>query len=353
MWQRTILDHTVEEWVSALAIGLGAWFLGKFLYWLFSVVLRRWTQRTKTRVDDVILDTIGQPVVLLVTLAGFQVAFSRMNFTEEVAFYTGHGFRAAWTLGITWLMVRVVSALLREYLLPYAKQRGLSALDASVEGLTVRTAALLIWGVGIIAALNNAGYNVNALLAGVGISGLAMAMAAKDTVANIFGGITVFTDQPFRVGDRIRIGGYDGTVMRVGIRSTRIRTIEGPVVVVPNFRFTDTVVENVTEEESRRVRHELGLVCETPPERMERALAVLRELVDAHQADLLPEHSAVFGAFGDFSLKVVFVYYIRKGRSIDEVQNRVHLDLLRRFAEERLEFAYPTQVGISKEVPTA
>lgn len=349
MWQHRILDHTVEEWVGAIAIAAGAWLLGKLLYWLFAVVLRRWTQRTKTRLDDVIIDTVGQPAVLLVTLAGFQVAFARMAFSDEVDLYTANGFKVAWTLGTTWLMVRVVSALLREYLLPYAKQRGLSAMDTSVEALTIRTVALLIWGVGGIAALNNAGYNVNALLAGVGISGLAMAMAAKDTVANIFGGITVFTDQPFRVGDRIRIGGYDGTVMRVGIRSTRIRTVEGPVVVVPNFRFTDTAVENVSEEEARRIRHELGLVCETAPDRMERALEVLRELVEAHQNDLLPKHSAVFNSFGDFSLKIVFVYHIRKGRDLDDVQNRVHLDLLRRFAAERLEFAYPTQVELSRD----
>jgi MscS family membrane protein len=351
MWQRTILDHTIEEWASALAIGVGAWFLGKFLYWLFTVVLRQWTLRTKTRVDDVILATIGQPTVLLVTLAGFQIAFARMSFSEGVTTYTQLGFGVAWTLGITWLIVRVVSALLREYLLPYAKERGISAMDSSVEALTIRTAALLIWGVGVIAALNNAGYNVNALLAGVGISGLAMAMAAKDTVANIFGGITVFTDQPFRVGDRIRVAGYDGTVLRVGIRSTRIRTLEGPVVVVPNFRFTDTVVENVSLEEARRVRHELGLVYETPPDRLERAIEVLNELVDAHQADLTPQRSVVFSEFGDFSLKLIFIYHIRKDRSLDEVRNRVHVDLLRRFAQEGLEFAYPTQVEIRKEAP--
>ncbi|MDX9750773.1 MAG: mechanosensitive ion channel family protein [Flavobacteriales bacterium] len=347
MWDRTILDHTVAEWTGALAIAVGAWLVGKLLYWLFAVVLKRWTELTTTRADDVIVGTVGAPVVLLATLAGFQIAFGRMHFTDQVALYGAHAFTVAWTLGITWLVVRTVSALLHEYLLPYAKKRGLTAMDASVEGLTVRTAAMLIWGIGIIAALNNVGYNVNALLAGVGISGLALAMAAKDTVANVFGGITVFTDQPFRVGDRIRIAGYDGTVLRVGVRSTRIRTIEGPVVVVPNYRFTDTVVENVSEEDGRRVRHELGLVMHTPPERMERALEVLRELVHAHQADLMPGHGAVFSGFGDFSLRLVFVYRVRKGADIDATQNRVHLDLLRRFAAEGLEFAYPTQVAIS------
>lgn len=351
MWERTILDHTIEEWASALGIALGAWLVGKLLYWLFSVLLKSWTQRTETRVDDVIMTTMGPPVVLLVTLAGFQIAFGRMHFHEAVDHLGGQAFMMARTLAITWLVVRIVTALMQEFLLPRAKKRGLSSMDATVEGLTVRTAALLIWGIGVVLALNNVGYNVNALLAGMGISGLALAMAAKDTVANVFGGITVFTDQPFRVGDRIRVGGHEGTVLRVGIRSTRLRTPEGTVVVVPNFRFTDTVVENMSDEDARRVRHELGLICETPPERVERALAVLRELVEAHAEDVLPRHSAVFTGIGAYSLQIVFVYWIRKGRSVDDVQNRMHVDLLRRFAAEGLVFAYPTQVEISAAQP--
>lgn len=349
MWHKELYGHTVQDWAIALTIAAGSWLMGKLLYRLFAGVLRRMAKRTTTKVDDVIVDTIGQPIVVLVTLFGFLIAFQRMAFTGQVAFYGGHAFKAAWALGLTWLAARVVSALLREYLLPYAKQRGVTSMDRSVETLTVRTVSMLIWGVGIIAALNNAGYNVNALLAGVGISGLALAMAAKDTVANVFGGITVFTDQPFRTGDRIRIGGYDGMVLRVGIRSTRIRTIEGPIVVVPNFKFTDSVLENVSEEAARRVRHKLGLVYETSPERMERALQVLNELVDDHQADVMPERSAFFQTFGDFSLDIIFIYHIRKERPIEEVQSRIHLELLRRFTVEKLEFAYPTQVQLNQE----
>lgn len=337
----------MDEWTTALMIAVGSWFVAKGLYWLFAVGLRKLARRTSSRVDDVLLETLGQPVVVLVTLVGFYIAFQRMDFTGSMAFYGGHAFKVAWALTMTWLVVRVVSALLHEYLLPYAKQRGMTSMDASVEEMTVRSVSMLIWGVGIVAALNNAGYNVNALLAGIGIGGLALAMAAKDTVANVFGGISVFTDQPFRTGDRIRIGGYDGFVLRVGMRSTRIRTIEGPIVVVPNFKFTDSILENVSEEAGRRVKHELGLVYETSPERLERALQVLNDLVNAHQEDLMPERIACFSAFRDYSLILTFVYHIRKGRPIEEVQNRIHLDLLRRFAAEKLEFAYPTQVQLS------
>lgn len=346
MWERTILEHTVGEWVTAIAIAAGAWFVGKALYWVFSVALKHLARRTRTRADDVILETIGHPVVVLVTILGFYIAFERLEFTGAIAHYGGHAFKAAWALAVTWLVVRIVGALLHEYLLPYAKERGVTSMDASVEALTVRSVSLLIWGVGIISALNNAGYNVNALLAGVGISGLALAMAAKDTVANVFGGITVFTDQPFRTGDRIRIAGYDGYVQRVGMRSTRIRTIEGPIVVVPNFKFTDSVLENVSEQATQRVKHELGLARTTSPERLERALAVLNELVDAHQADLMPERVASFSALKDQSLVITFIYHVRKERPLEKVQSRIHLDLVRRFAEEKLEFAYPTQVQL-------
>ncbi|MCB0765094.1 MAG: mechanosensitive ion channel family protein [Flavobacteriales bacterium] len=349
MWSSKILEHALTEWGISIGIAVGAWLFGRLLYWLFTDVLKDMARRTEGRVDDVLLGALGQPVVVLVTMLGFQIAFERLEFVGRVAYYGGHAFKAAWALVLTWTIVRAVSALLHEYLLPYAKQRGATSMDESVMALTVRAVGILIWGMGIIGALNNAGYNVSALLAGVGISGLALAMAAKDTVANVFGGITVFADQPFRTGDRIRVAGHDGTVLRVGMRSTRIRTLDGPVVVVPNFKFTDSVLENVSEEASRRVRHELGLIYETSPERMERALQVLHEIVDAHQQELLPDRSAFFSGFKDFSLSVVFIYYIRKGRSIEDAQTMVHLEVLRRFASEGIEFAYPTQVEIHKE----
>ena len=109
-----------------------------------------------------------------------------------------------------------------------------------------KTLRALVWILGIISGLTNAGYDVGALLAGVGIGGLAMAMAAKDFVANIFGGVTVFIDKPFTVGDRIKVNGIDGTVQEIGIRSTRLSTLENRMVTIPNHQFTDQMVENVT-----------------------------------------------------------------------------------------------------------
>ena len=211
------------------------------------------------------------------------------------------------------------------------------------------TTKILIWGLGIVVALNNAGYDVGALLAGIGIGGLAMAMAAKDTVANIFGGIPVYADKPFVIGDRVKVDGYDGSVISIGIRSTRIKTLDGAVVVIPNHLFTEKVVTNVTVGVSRRIRHEMGLVYQTGPEGLRRAMRILEEIVASHAEDLTSEHVIAFTGFGEYALQLLFVYHVRQERDLAAAQTKVHLAVLERFAAEGIEFAYPTAVELQGE----
>lgn len=350
IWDQPILHQPLRDWLTALAIAAGSWLLARLVYRLSATLIQRLAKRTPTHLDDLVLGTLQGPAVVLITLFGFFVAYQQLDFPATVDHWTMHVYRASLALCVTWLVVRVVQAVLREYLFPYAQRNG-SQMDESLLPTILRSVGIILWGLGFIVALNNVGYDVSALLAGIGITGLALAMAAKDTVANIFGGITVFADRPFRVGDRIRIDGYDGTVMHVGIRSTRIRTIGGPVVVVPNFKFTDTILENVSQERALRVRHELGLVCETKPEKIEEAIAVLRTIVNDHPDDLLPDHVASFQAFKDWSLTLVFIYHVRPGRNADDVQSRVNLEVLKRFAAHGLVFAYPTQVQYTPPSP--
>lgn len=320
--------------------------LARLTYWLFSNTLEKITSRTVTHLDDILVTSLKRPVVLGITLFGFYLGYQQLVVPERMEMWVDRVFKVALALTITWLVTRLLDALVREYLIPRA-QRGETVVVQSQLVPVIRSGIkLLVWSLGLVLAMNNAGYNVGALLAGIGIGGLAMAMAAKDTVANIFGGITVFSDKPFKAGDRIRIEGHDGTVKEIGIRSTRIQTIDGPLVVVPNFKFNDTVLENVTCEPSRKVKHDLGLVYDTPPEKIEEAIALLKSLVADHQDVLLPEHLASFTAFKDFSLNIVFIYYIRTGSDIFAVQTKVHLDLMRRFAAAGLEFAYPTSVEL-------
>ena len=136
--------------------------------------------------------------------------------------------------------------------------------------------ALIIIFAAVILAIQNAGYDVGALLAGLGIGGLALAMAAKDTVANIFGGFTILTDKPFTINDRIQVSGFDGWIREVGLRSSRLETLAGRIVTIPNSIFSDTPVENISAEPSRKVAVNLGLTYDTTPDQMEEAMNILK-----------------------------------------------------------------------------
>ena len=340
---QTFYGNTMNQWAVALGITVGAFLVGKTLYWITSGVVRRLTRRTETKLDDFILDTISEPIVVIVTVLGLRVAISTLTFSPGAGTFLANATQAALVLAVTWTLVRLWESIVRGFLAPLAAKTE-SDLDEQLLPIALKGGKSAIWIFGLIVALNNAGYDVAALIAGLGIGGLALAMAAKDTVSNVFGGFTIFTDRPFALGDRIVISGIDGTVAEIGIRSTRLRKLDGREVTIPNSRFADSPVENISREPSRKVSLNLGLTYDTTPARMQRAMDILQEISDAHAENLLGDDTAIgFNAFGDFAMNVLFIYYIASGEDILGTQTSINTQVLERFNAEGLEFAFPSQ----------
>ena len=338
---KSYYGNTVSEWAIALAIIVGALLVGKVLYWLCSTTLRRLTAKTETKIDDILIDMVEEPIVFAITVAGIAWGLGTLTLPETAEKWLGKGVEALIILAVTWLVARLLESLFTHYLAPLA-ERSENTLDDQLLPIARNGTKVAVWALGIIVALNNAGYQVGAVLAGLGIGGLALAMAARDTVSNIFGGFTIFTDRPFAIHDRITVNGYDGVVTEIGIRSTRLKTLAGRIVTIPNATFTDTAVENISAEPSRKVSMTLGLTYDTPPEGMEQGLDLLRQI--AAEDDDLDEGTLVaFSGFGDWSMNLLFIYYIKKGADILAVQTRVNLAILRRFGDAGLDFAFPTQ----------
>jgi len=199
-------------------------------------------------------------------------------------------------------------------------------------------------------ALDNAGYDITTVLAGLGVAGMAFALAAKDSLSNLFGGFTIFTDKPFSLKDRIKIGGFDGSVTEIGLRSTRLKTLDGRMVTIPNSKISDNSVENVTSEPSRKVVVNLGLTYDMDDTKIEREMAVLREIAEEHKDDVDEDFAVGFNEFGDFALNVVFVYRITKGSDILGTQTSVNMAILKRFNAEGLEMAFPSQTIYNKSI---
>ncbi len=347
--QNTFLGNTLEHWLFALAWAIGGIIVARILYKVVGGLARRITSKTSTNLDNLIVDKLEEPLVLALTIIALRTGYGELTFGDGVDSFVDAAMKVAYALNITWGIARLVDAVIMNFFVPYTLSKESAMMDqfGPILRKGLRSG---IWIFGLIMALNNAGYDVGALIAGVGIGGLAMAMAAKDFVANIFGGITVFVDKPFQVGDRVQIGGYDGTIEEIGIRSTRLRTLAGRLVIIPNFKFTDSFVENVTIEPSRKMSLTLGLTYDTTPERVEEAMDILRQIIEGRSATIEPNPTIWFESFGDFSLNIKMIYYINKEGHVAHDPGAIHLEILKRFNAAGLDFAFPTQTLLTPDV---
>tara|TARA_B000000565_G_scaffold111175_1_gene83491 strand:- start:2137 stop:3201 length:1065 start_codon:yes stop_codon:yes gene_type:complete len=343
--------NPLAEWLQALGYILGSLVMARVVYALFKRVLKRWATRTSTKWDDVVVDQIEEPIAMGIVILGFWLGYDHLHFGEGVDNFMEHVFQVLIAVDVTWMVARLLDSVVSTVIL-HLDERSDSSMVSQFGPILQKTLRSLVWTLGIISGLTNAGYDVGALLAGVGIGGLALAMAAKDFVANIFGGITIFVDKPFTLGDRVKVNGIDGFVKEIGIRSTRIQTLENRLVTIPNHQFTDQVVENVTAEPSRKVTVVLGLTYDTTPERIEEALALLTDIV-VRNPNTEEDHTIWFSGFGDFSLNLTAIYHIRKGGHWAHVPGEVNLAILNKFNEAGLDFAFPTQTLIHDGLPGA
>ena len=334
--------NSVEAWAIALGIILGAFIVGKAIYWIFGNLIKKITAKTKTKLDDILVDMLEEPAMLAIILAGFWYGLHSLTLTQGVLDFFNKAIWVVIILNIAWFVSRFFEALVTEYLTPYAKKSD-SDFDDQILPIVRRGVKLVIWILAIIVALDNAGYNIGAVLAGLGIGGIALAMAARDTVANIFGGIMIFLDKPFKIKDRIKIEGFEGNVEEIGIRSTRIKTLSGTLVTIPNSTFTENPVENITLEPARRVITTLGLVYDSTDKDLEKAMQILDKIAKKHLKEITDEYKIGFTNFGAFSLDISFTYYIKKESDVLNTQNSINLEILKEFNKNKLSFAFPTQ----------
>ena len=351
MLEQRLYNNSLHDWLISLIIIAAALLLNKIIVLLNKHVVQKVTSKTKNRLDDILFKMLEAPVLLGVILFAIWIAAKRLELGAPVERAIFLSFRVLTVINATWFVARLVNALLEEYIAPKAADKNtLKYLDNHLMSILRRAVLAIIWSLGIIMALNNVGVNVGTLIAGLSIGGLAFALAAQDTIKNIYGGFTIFTDRPFRIGDRIKVDGFDGFVEEIGIRSTRIRTMEKRLVTIPNFKLVEASVENVSEEPLRRVLLKLGLTYNTTPEKMNEAMSILKDMPSRVGNVETKDIMVAFTDFTEYSLVITFVYFITKDADVMETPTQVNSEILRAFNAAGLQFAYPTQtVYIEKE----
>ncbi|MCK0131580.1 mechanosensitive ion channel family protein [Flavobacteriaceae bacterium F08102] len=336
------LRNTLTQWLIAVAFVLGGVIIAKTAYFIFKKISKGLVRSTKTKLDDLLIETLEKPAIFAIAVIGFYLGMQQLSMTSDIRLLIENTNKVLIVICITWFVVRLVNAMVQEYMEPVIENSE-SKSKRQLLPIITKVITITIWMIGIIIAFNAIGYNLAGLIAGLGIGGLAFALAAKDYLQNIFGGISIFTDKPFAIDDRIKIDGFDGKVEEIGIRSSRIRTLSGSLVTIPNSMFINNSVENVALEPTRKITLRLGLTYSTSPDQLHRAMEILKEIIADHQ-EIVTDTPVVFlENFADFSLVILFIYYIRKEADIPGTQNTINLEILHRFDKEGLEFAFPTQ----------
>jgi len=338
MLEYRFLGNAISDWGVALLFIAGAIVIVRLLTILGKRVIIPFINRTENQIDNIIYRSIDAPLKFGLILLGIWIAIHRLVYPDSLVKVVDNTYTILITLDITWVVARLASEMLRNY-----GQRNGTA--SKMMPVIRRTVLVVIWIIGLVTALSNVGVDINALLGTLGIGGIAFALAAQDTVKNVFGAFTIFTDKPFGIGDIIRVDGIEGTVVDVGMRSTKIIGYDRRVTTCPNYKLTDAYVVNISSEPMRRISIKLGVEYDTTPEAMELAMSTLRALpaeVEGVSAD--PADIAVFFTdYADSALVITCYYYIRQGVNILKATSDMNMKILSAMNSAGIKFAYPTQ----------
>ena len=356
------IEKSVRD-AGTLVNKLAAWFEGQkehlilalgivaagIIVALVAAIVFKFAGKGAGKISDLagrIVGSLAAPVALIITLAGLSLANAAVKFPGKLDAILDKIFYALFIIVIVWGVMRIFGACDDHVSAKRAKNPD-SGMDKLVADLVRRAAKTVVWAIAILfIAQNLFSLNVTALITGAGVAGLAIAFAAQNTIANIFGALSIVTDKIFKIGDFIDVGGKRGTVEEVGFRSTKLRSLDGTVWNLPNRVVTDAAIENISKRGNIKYTFTLSLVYQTTPEQMKQALDILKDIFGSFpgfdQAKFPAKFS--FSTFNTSSLDIgVIVWFnTRDFMAAQGMKQELNLAILERFAAAGLSFAYPT-----------
>jgi len=339
----TSSGNTATHYVISGVFIVSAILLRRFLTTIFFNQLKKLASKTETTLDDKLFPAMESPVAAFVMVTGIFAALKVLKLSETADQSIAAGSTVAFSLVIFWGLLRAFDSIIEHAAeIAKVKQMGIAAFMPWIKKSLIAVFVV----VGTLMTVQSLGYNVSTILQGLGIGGLAFALAAQDTIANLFGSIVVAIDQPFKIGETVKIGTHTGTVEDIGLRSTKIRLIDKSLVVMPNKLVSSEAIVNLSRFTQRRVEQVIGLTYDTTSEQLAVIVEDFRGILLA-ESEVDPTSVMVF--FRDLSASSldVWVVYASRGADLKEgfaLKQRMNLAIMRAVAARRLSFAYPTSV---------
>lgn len=336
---QTYFGNTILKYITAIGIFILIIFAVKIFRLIVLKKLKKWAEKTQTTIDDFIIIGIQKSVVPIMYYGALYIAARTLKLSPDA----NNILNIISIFVITFFVIRLLTSILNFSIVSYAlKQEEGEQKTKQLKSISA-LAKLLIWAIGLIFLLDNLGVNISAVVAGLGIGGIAVALAAQTILGDLFSYFVIFFDRPFEIGDFIIVDDKTGTVENIGIKTTRIRALSGEQLVLSNTDLTSSRVHNYKKLQRRRVVFQLGAIYQTPAEKLKIIPEMVKQIiVDNPNAEFDRGH---FKSFGDFSLNFEFVYYVLSSEYgvYMDIQQAINLKIYQMFEENGIEFAYPTQ----------
>ena len=347
---QNLLDQSWQwsgvELILTFVILLSTFVIRWVIKYLMERVAARLARITTTQVDDMLVEAIKKPIEWVILILGLYLAIYTLHPPDFLMGILKTGFWVPFSVLTAWMIFRCVNVF--TLLLKNWAQKTDTTLDDHLIPLVERSIQIMVWILAALMILQNLGYSVSGLLAGMGIGGLAIALAAQKTLADVFGSIMLLIDRPFVAGDWIVSPDreIEGVVESVGFRSTRIRTFEQTLIAIPNNRLAEFVIDNISSRPHRRVWLKVGLTFDTPSESMREAVMQIERLLRNHP-DVSQESTLLvrFNEITDESLEIMVYYFTATTVWADYLRIRedINLRVIEVIESLGLRLAFPTR----------
>jgi MscS family membrane protein len=336
------MGNPLWQYVASLIFIVLAFYVATLLDYLMQVQLRKWVSKTETKFDDLVLNLLHGPIKVISFVVFLHIGLRVFAWPEWASVFISNGLKIAVAVSLTYVALKCIDLLTGLWeQRTQATQEGM--VDTHLFPLLRKSFKIFVLVVALLVTCQNMGMNVTSLLASLSIGGLAVGLAAQDTLSNLFGAVAIFADKPFRVGDRIQLDSIDGVVEVIGLRSTRVRNLDGFLVTIPNKTMANANIVNVSRRPTIKTVINIGLTYDTTAAKIEQAMRIVEEIFRPHPktADLL----VTFNRFDPSALNIQVVHW---WNSTDAKENALgiqalSLELKRRFEVEKLNFAFPSQ----------
>jgi len=333
------LGNTAKQYLIAVGAFIVALIALRIFEFLVMKKLRKIVDHTITKFDNILLKSVER---ILSPSIYFLIGLYASTQFIEVPNFMEKGIRYITLITLIYYATKGIQDMIEYGVERMAQKKG-SEADASVTKLLNKVLKVVLWIIAFLLILSNLGYNISSLIAGLGVGGIAIAFAIQNILQDLFSSFSIYFDKPFEIGDFIIIGNDMGTVEKIGLKSTRLRTLEGEELIISNQELTKARVHNYKRMEQRRVTFSFGVTYDTPSEKLSRIPGMVKEIID--KIDLAETDRVVFTEFGDFSLKFETVYHVDtpdKTQAL-KIQEQINLKIKERFEENNIEMAFPTQ----------